>query len=224
MDVTKLFSKNTDLIIYLVLCAVAYGIVSYWKKKNLEALEKKLAAGSVPPKGPDAPPPPDAEKEAAQARLSALTGMDDDPAPAPDAAAAAAPAEAGGVQAPSAPEVSGKDQAVLTQYTAGDGQGVEEIVKMLEKDPNNLQLLDWLAFMYYSNNETDKAIETYSKITQIDPSNASQHYYLANSYYKANRIDEALQHWRTVMELKPDGKLGKKAGDRIKKVEAALGG
>ena len=65
-------------------------------------------------------------------------------------------------------------------------------------------------------------IETYDRITQIDPDNASQHYYLANSYYKANRVDDALRHWRRVVELKPKGKLGKKANDRIQKVEAAL--
>lgn len=114
------------------------------------------------------------------------------------------------------------DQAVLTQYTSGDGQGIAEMEKMLEKDPNNPQLIDWIAFMYYSNDQPAKAISWYQRGIGLDPSNASQHYYLANSYYKANRLDEALAHWRKVCELKPEGKLARKANTRIKKAEAAL--
>jgi tetratricopeptide (TPR) repeat protein len=165
-------------------------------------------------------------ESAAKARLSTLTGVSfedsqDDlqeamPKTAPPVTAqAAAPGAPGGIQ------VDG--EAVLTQYTSGDGQGVEEMERMLAKDPENLQLLDWLAFMYYSNNETEKAIDTYGRIITLDSSNAAQHYYLANSYYKANRVEEAVETWRKVCELKPDGKLARKAKKRIDKVEAALG-
>jgi tetratricopeptide (TPR) repeat protein len=96
------------------------------------------------------------------------------------------------------------------------------MLKMLEKDPNNPQLIDWIAFMYYSNDQPTEAIAYYQRGIGLDPTNASQHYYLANSYYKANRLDEALVHWRKVCELKPDGKLANKANTRIKKAEAAL--
>ena len=215
--------KNLDILAYAVSVVVICGIAMFLRKK--EDVEEIATAGT------------DSEVEsAAKARLSTLTGVsfDDSPedlqeampktappitAPSADPGAAATGAASTGSVA--GPKTDG--DAVLTQYTSGDGQGVEEMERMLEKDPQNLQLLDWLAFMYYSNNETEKAIQTYGRIIDLDSSNAGQHYYLANSFYKANRIEEALEAWRKVCELKPDGKLARKAQKRIDKVEAALG-
>jgi tetratricopeptide (TPR) repeat protein len=221
LDIVGTLSKNLDVVVYCLIVLGIFLIAVVFQKKEDE---------------PEGQTQEDTTTTAeAKNRLSVLTGVTfedsaDDlqmampksepplpfrppPPPAPPPGAST-----------SGPAAAREEQAVLTQYTSGDGQGVEEMEKMLAKDPNNLQLLDWLAFMYYSNNQTEKAIETYGRIIRIDPSNASQHYYLANSFYKANRIDEALVHWRKVVELKPDGKLARKADGRIKKVETALGG
>ncbi len=111
-----------------------------------------------------------------------------------------------------------EDAALLTQYAAGDGGGVEEMERMLEQDPDNVQLLDWLAFMYYSNNEIQKAIEVYERIMSIDASNPSQHYYLGNCYYKAGHRDKAVEHWKAVIELKPGSKYARKAEEKIRKI------
>ena len=54
---------------------------------------------------------------------------------------------------------------ILTKYTSGSGEGIPEVEKLLEGDPNNVDLLDWLAFMYYSNDNIDKAIETYTRLS-----------------------------------------------------------
>lgn len=225
MDIVAKLSSNLDVVLY---CAIVVGIflvAVVFQKKEEERETQETREDTV-------------TSAQAKNRLSALTGVTFDdsaddlqmarPKSEPPPGFLAAPAPPPPPPPPggstSGPAATSEEQAVLTQYTSGDGQGVEEMEKMLAKDPNNLQLLDWLAFMYYSNNQTDRAIETYSRIIQIDPSNASQHYYLANSFYKANRIEEALSHWRRVVEIKPDGKLARKADGRIKKVEAALNG
>ena len=111
-------------------------------------------------------------------------------------------------------------QALLTQYTSGDGGGVEEMERMLERDPNNLQLLDWLAFMYYSNNDAMKAIATYQRIIEIEPNNASQHYYLGNCFFKNNEMERALEEWNLVVQLKPSSKYARKAQERMTKLGA----
>lgn len=204
--------KNLDIVAYAV-AVVSVVLIAVLLRRN--------PAGAAPPVGDDA-----ATEAAAKARLGTLTGVsfDDSAEDLQDARPKTAPPQMSAAAAASlsASGDPGEGQ-VLTQYTTGDGKGVEEMERMLAKDPDNLQLLDWLAFMYYSNNETEKAISTYSRIIAIDPGNAGQHYYLANSYYKAKRIDEALRHWRKVCEIKPDGKLARKASSRIQKVEAALG-
>ncbi len=220
MDLKAWVSANPDIVVYVALLVLVTWLLQRKRGQELSDLSEDLAVQDT------------AVQKAAQARLTALSGVDDRPPsdpgsqakiPMPPVPPPPGPAPAQGALVDDGDERQAPVNPVLTQYTAGDGQGVAEIERMLEKDPTNLQLLDWLAFMYYSNNETLKAIETYSRIIAIDGENPSQHYYLANSFYKANRVEDALAHWRRVLQIKPDGKLAKKAQDRIRKVEAALG-
>lgn len=104
---------------------------------------------------------------------------------------------------------------ILTKYTSGTGEGISEVEKLLEGDPNNVDLLDWLAFMYYSNNNIDKAIETYKRALSIKSDNENQHYYLANSYFKKNMMSEAKKEWSEVIRLNPSSKIAKNAQERI---------
>jgi tetratricopeptide (TPR) repeat protein len=108
-----------------------------------------------------------------------------------------------------------EEAELLTKYTAGTGEGIAEVEKLLVSDPNNVDLLDWLAFMYYSNNDTDKAIETYKRALAIKPDNENQHYYLANSYFKKSNQAEAKKEWSEVIRLKPNSKIAKNAQERI---------
>jgi tetratricopeptide (TPR) repeat protein len=108
-----------------------------------------------------------------------------------------------------------EETELLTKYTAGSGEGIQEVEKLLEGDPNNVDLLDWLAFMYYSNNDIDKAITTYKRALAIKSDNENQHYYLGNSYYKKNMTEEAKKSWSEVIRLKPSSKIAKNAQERI---------
>ena len=82
--------------------------------------------------------------------------------------------------------------------------------RMLEQDPDNLQLLDWLAFMYYSNDEVDKAIASYQRIIRLEPGNASQHYYLGNCYCKKGLLEEARREWKRFNALSREANMLKR--------------
>lgn len=112
-------------------------------------------------------------------------------------------------------DMKAEEEELLTKYTAGTGEGINEVEKLLEGDPNNVDLLDWLAFMYYSNNNIDKAIETYKRALAIKPDNENQHYYLANSYFKKSMMVESKKEWNEVIRLKPNSKIAKNAQERI---------
>ncbi|MBP5467911.1 MAG: tetratricopeptide repeat protein [Candidatus Riflebacteria bacterium] len=112
-------------------------------------------------------------------------------------------------------EMEKRAEEILTKYTSGSGDGIPEVEKLLEGDPNNVDLLDWLAFMYYSNDNIDKAIETYKKALSIKYDNENQHYYLANSYYKKGMMSEARKEWSEVIRLNPSSKIAKNAQERI---------
>ncbi|MBI4858784.1 MAG: tetratricopeptide repeat protein [Candidatus Riflebacteria bacterium] len=113
------------------------------------------------------------------------------------------------------------DPKLVTQYQEGTGEGIEEIEARLKEDPNNEDLLDWLAFMYYSNNKLEKAIETYQKAINLNYENEHQHYYLGNAYYKLGKYDRAIEEWEVVVQLKPDSKLAQNAQERIQKVKTS---
>lgn len=106
---------------------------------------------------------------------------------------------------------------VLTQYKTGGGEGITEVETMLEKDPNNLELLDWLSFMYYSNNMLEKAHISYEKALSMDPDNVNQLYYLGSTCFKMGRRDDAIVKWKRIVELKPNSKIAHKAQDKIDK-------
>lgn len=112
-------------------------------------------------------------------------------------------------------DMKAEEEELLTKYTAGTGEGINEVEKLLEGDPNNVDLLDWLAFMYYSNNNIEKAVETYKRALAIKPDNENQHYYLANSYFKKGMMTEAKKEWSEVIRLKPNSKIAKNAQERI---------
>ncbi len=112
-------------------------------------------------------------------------------------------------------DMKAEEEELLTKYTAGTGEGINEVEKLLEGDPNNVDLLDWLAFMYYSNNNVDKAVETYKRALAIKPDNENQHYYLANSYFKKGMMAEAKKEWSEVIRLKPNSKIARNAQERI---------
>lgn len=117
-------------------------------------------------------------------------------------------------------EMKKEEQELLTKYTAGTGEGIAEVEKLLVSDPNNVDLLDWLAFMYYSNNEIDKAINTYKRALAIKPNNENQHYYLANSFFKKQMYADAKREWEDVIKLKPNSKIAKNAQERMEYIKA----
>ena len=126
---------------------------------------------------------------------------------------AAAPAAS---EAPSAP-AGNTGEGVLTQYQEGTGEGISEIENKLQEDPNNPDLLDWLAFMYYSNNQLDKAVEIYQRALNLNYENEHQHYYLGNSFFKKGIVDRAIEEWEVVISLKPNSKIAQNAQERINK-------
>lgn len=108
----------------------------------------------------------------------------------------------------------------ITEYTEGSGEGIEEVRAMLSADPENLDLQDWLAFMLYTNNQLDEAIEIYKKLLGQNHKSETQHYYLGNAYCKKGLIQLAIEEWKRVVEIDSESKLAKKAAVRIEQAQA----
>lgn len=103
----------------------------------------------------------------------------------------------------------------ITEYTEGSGEGIDEVRLMLQNDPENLDLQDWLAFMLYTNNQLDEAIELYKRLLTSNHRSENQHFYLGNAYFKKGLVKLAVEEWKRVVLLDPESKLGQKAKVRI---------
>jgi len=122
-------------------------------------------------------------------------------------------------EAPDKASLQRKIDGQITEYTEGSGEGIEEVRMMLTNDPENLDLQDWLAFMLYTNNELDEAIELYKKLLAAEHRAENQHFYLGNAYYKKGLIKLAIEEWKRVVGLDPESKIGKKAAVRIEQAQ-----
>ena len=110
----------------------------------------------------------------------------------------------------------------FTKYKKGDGAGIAEVEALLAKDPDNLSVLDWTAFINYSNGNFKRALELYQKLVEKDPGNLHAYYYVGNIYCRTGRYGEAARQWRVLLERFPDHKLAVKAKPKLEKIEAAL--
>lgn len=100
----------------------------------------------------------------------------------------------------------------ITNYAkASDPTELAKMEELLAKDPESIPLLEWIAFMYYTSDNTARAVELYERLVRLQADNEGHHYYLANLYKKLNKVDRAIQHWRKVMALNPQSKFADKA-------------
>ena len=105
----------------------------------------------------------------------------------------------------------------LTNFGGDQNLDVEEIERMLAAQPDNKELRDWLAFSLYTNNRFKEAIKHYIILISQSPNNENYDYYLGNCYYRSGLKALAIVEWKKVTQINPDGKLAKKAQERIQK-------
>lgn len=103
---------------------------------------------------------------------------------------------------------------LLTQYSCAP-LDVDELLQMYEANPENLNVLDCLAFKFYTSDDLDRSLEFYQKIVKMDDKNESAHYYIGNILYRKKRVMAAIMQWKKVVSLDPESKLAQKAQERI---------
>lgn len=100
------------------------------------------------------------------------------------------------------------DEFGVTKYAkASDPAELSKMEELLAKDPESIPLLEWIAFMYYTSDNTDRAVELYERLVRLQGDNEGHHYYLANLYRKTNHTEKAIRHWRKVIALNPQSKF-----------------
>lgn len=103
----------------------------------------------------------------------------------------------------------------ITEYNEGSSEGIGPVEDMLKADPENLDLMDWLSFLYYSNNRLDDAIQLYRKLLAHNHKAESQYFYLGNAYYRKGILPLAVEQWKRCVASAPESSMARKAQARI---------
>lgn len=116
----------------------------------------------------------------------------------------------------SSPGGRGNLDGQITEYKeGGDAEGIKSVESMLQTDPENVDLMDWLAFLYYSNNRLDDAINLYKKLLAKQHKVDTQYFYLGNAYYKKGLTQVAIEQWKRAVAAAPGSPMARKAEARI---------
>jgi tetratricopeptide (TPR) repeat protein len=97
------------------------------------------------------------------------------------------------------PEISIQKYNIYLQMGKQDAAR-EEIEKLIELLPSDLQAWGILADMYQEDGETEKALAAYQKILEIDPNNGLVHLSLANHYEDVGNREKSHEELRIAFE------------------------
>lgn len=112
--------------------------------------------------------------------------------------------------------VADEDDGLLTQYAQAP-LPVEELLQMHEANPDNLEVLDAVAFHFYTHDELDRAMEFYKKLLAKKPKHVDAHYRVGNIHFRRKQLVAAMMSWKKVIQLSPDSKTGRNAKARVER-------
>jgi tetratricopeptide (TPR) repeat protein len=110
-----------------------------------------------------------------------------------------------------------RDELELTSYK-NKQVSEEELANLeglLEASPDDLQILDWVAFAHYCSGNYERSVELYRRCIDREPQTASYYYFLGNALYKQTKTEEAIEAWEMASSMDRQGLFRKKAQDRL---------
>lgn len=74
---------------------------------------------------------------------------------------------------------------------------LEQLLTLLENEPNDAFLNHALAMEYLGKGEEEKAIEVMEKVLRVHPDHTGTYYHLGHAYLRNEKREEALAIWQT---------------------------
>lgn len=110
----------------------------------------------------------------------------------------------------------------LTAYRSRNvsEEELKSLEDLLAENPEDLQIIDWVAFAHYCSGSLDRAVELYRKCVDREPQTASYYYFLGNALYRLNAVDDAIANWKMAVDQDRSGMFRKKAQERLDKALA----
>jgi DNA-binding response OmpR family regulator len=115
-----------------------------------------------------------------------------------------------------------EDNKVTKMIQATETKALENVQTLLKASPDDLNLLDWYAFLCYSHGRYEEAVSIYERLIKEGSFKLEHHFYLGNACYKSGDVKRAITEWRFVVKGAPGMKLAKKSAMRIREAISSL--
>ncbi len=113
-----------------------------------------------------------------------------------------------------------KFRAALYMYDAGyEEEAVSTVGSLSQKDPENLDFLNGLSYLFIKRNQLEEAIAINKKIAKLDPWNAKNYLSLASLFVQVEDGASAREYLDKVIEIAPRSELATKAKEILKSIE-----
>jgi len=90
-------------------------------------------------------------------------------------------------------------------------ESLQNVLKIYELDPRNLEVLRWLALYEAQSNNLPKALEYRIKISEFDPWNLRNYFELGNLYKQLNEPLKMLEIRDKILSISPESEFSEKA-------------
>lgn len=110
----------------------------------------------------------------------------------------------------------------FTDHDVANGVTVEQVETLVAAEPDNVQFLEWAAFVHYCHGNLGRSQELYLKALEVGPESADALYYLGAVTYRTGRDLEAVDRWNALIDRFGDHRLAKKARAKMQALYHAL--
>jgi len=109
---------------------------------------------------------------------------------------------------------------IVSFHSLANAEQIDGVRQKLEADPDNPVLLDWYAFLLYSNKRLPECVQVYERLAATDDPPTNSLYYLGNAYLKMSDMPNALRCWKRLKQEDPDNPLVEKVSRKLQKLYA----
>ena len=116
------------------------------------------------------------------------------------------------------PPLKSKQELLQTfsSYAEKTDSSLKQVESVLANSPDNVAVMDWAAFEYFSRGYWQRALELYTRLLAVSGPTEQTYYCLGSIYAQKKRFDKAREYWQLLVDNFGDHRLAAKAKSKMK--------
>ena len=120
------------------------------------------------------------------------------------------------------PPLKSKNELLQTfsSYAEKADSSLQQVESVLANSPDNVAVMDWAAFEYFSRGHWKRALELYTSLLAVSGPTEQTCYCLGSIYAEKKRFDKAREFWNLLVDNFGDHRLAAKAKSKMKLLDS----